>query len=323
MLNEVSVNVKTNKARVFVLEDHEETVNCICKELRLDGKIVSVAKNMNQFEHLLKGEVKADACSIDWSINNRYIGAEALKKIKTHEKECGTFVYTAYPDQINTAFSEGADYALVKGFDNYDEYLLEAEKAVQLGLLRKISERLKELGCLITSEVTPDKKEEEEAKIFKKAREIAFEKLLNGDDDTLIYLLKRRGWWKSFDSAHYSNLPFAEKLVYLLSNVQIKSEDITQILQCNKSDVQTILNDKKIPKKLQNKTERLLSILSYILRLSGYEPELMPYFWTVKKLFSGSLSSPPWDVVGLNEYLKCFKKDNNTIEKSLFWIRKN
>lgn len=323
MQNGISINSKTFNARVFVLEDHDETANCICKELRRDGKIVSVAKNMKEFESLLASDVKPDACSLDWNINKRDVGSEALAKIKSREKECGTFVYTVYEDKIEQALTEGADFALEKNFDNYDEYLTDAEKAIRLGLLRKISKRLNELGCFVASEFTPDTKEEKESEVLNQARKIAFEKAINGEEDELFHLLKRRGWWKSFDIAYYSNLPFAEKLVSLLNYVRAKEEDITQIFQCSKSNAQIILNDKKIPETIVKKADNLLSILAYILRLSDYEPELMSHFWTVKKLFRGSLNSPPWDSVGLYEYLKSSKKDNNTIEKSLFWIRNN
>jgi hypothetical protein len=41
-------------------------------------------------------------------------------------------IITAYLDQIREAFSEGADYALEKEFNNYGEYLAEAEKGARL-----------------------------------------------------------------------------------------------------------------------------------------------------------------------------------------------
>lgn len=305
----------------MVLEDHNETVDCICKELRRDGKVVSVAKNISDFEHLLNSEVSADACSLDWSINGRDAGSEALALIKKQDMDCGTLVYSVYKDKLEVALSEGADFVLRKEVDNYDEYLIEAEKAIQLGLLRKISNRLRELGCVISFESEPN--EEDEPEIFELARKIAFEKASAEEDDEIIHLLKRRGWWKSFDAHSYSNLPFTEKLNLLFSYVGVEKEDIAQIFQIDMRDAEIMVNEKKIPEQILKKADRMLSILAFLLRLTYYEPELMPYFWTVKRFFQGSLNAPPWDSVGLYEYLKNSKEDNDTIEKSLFWIRNN
>ena len=319
MESRVSIEAKTFQAHVIVLEDHDETADCICKELIKDGKVVSVAKDLKEFENLIKAENKADVCSIDWNINKKHVGLTALSLIRTHEKDAGKVVYSAYVDPRieNAALSGGADFVLRKIGANYDEYLEEVEKAAKLGISRHISRRLSELGHPLDISFTPSS--EEENLLWTQARQLAREKTLAGEDDELIQLLKRRGWWISFDAMFYSNLPFGEKLILLLDYVGAKAEDVAQFFECSLADVQKILKDKKVSAIFEERADELLSILAYVLRLSNYEPELMPHYWTVTNLFGGSLSSPPWDAHGLHEYLK--SSGVTGIEEALFWIR--
>src|SRR5688572_8069167 len=145
METHLSVGSDTVQAHVVVLEDHDETANCICKELRKDGKIVEVANTYEKFESLVRKDNKFDVCSVDWKIGNWSVGPTALSLIKTYEQDSGKVVYSVYVNQPNIrqeAHEGGADFILGKLGENYDDYRSEVEKAARLGLFRQIRRRL-------------------------------------------------------------------------------------------------------------------------------------------------------------------------------------
>jgi CheY-like chemotaxis protein len=310
------VNSRTYQASVAVLEDHDETADCICKVLRRDGKLVSVANTLDKFGDLIKGESKFDVCSIDWKINSRNVGSSALSLIRKYERDAGKVVYSVHKIE-REAISGGADFVLGKKLDNYDEYLGEVEKAARLGLSRQIATRLAELDHAVKLSVRPSQAEQEA--LFRQSRSVALEKTKSRERDELHTLLKRRGWWQSFDAVSYSNLPTWEKLTLLLDCVGAGADDVAQIFQCSLTDAQRILEEKKVASELADSADELLSVLAYLLRLSKDETALMPHYWTASNLFAGSLSSPPWDASGMYEYLRSGGKAG--IENALDWIR--
>jgi CheY-like chemotaxis protein len=314
------VNSKTFRASVAVLEDHDETVDCICKALRKDGKVVSVANSFQNFEKLVTGKNKFDVFSIDWKINDRNVGTEALDLIKTHENDAARLVFSVYlkqPQVKNQAISGGADFLLPKRLDNYDEYLGEVEKAAKLGLSRQISTRLKELGYQVNKSERPSL--EEEISLYNLARSVALEMKIARKADELLSLVKHRGWWGAFDVVSYSNLPNTEKLTTLLELAGVGSAELIPILECSPAQADQLLDQKLVANELEISADELLSVLAYLMRLAQDEPALMPHYWKQSDLFAGSLSSPPWDASGMSDYLKlCGKKG---IENALYWIR--
>lgn len=318
MDNRVSLDSNTVQAYVAVLEDHDETVNSISEKLETDGKFVQVAKTLDRFETIIKAERKFDVCSIDWAINERYIGSSALSLLRAYEKDAGKLVYSVHANRIKSAaYSEGADVVLWKIGENYDEYRAEVEKLARLGISRQIRTRLANLGHPFEKDFTLQSAEE--ADLMTKARELVRQKTLAGEDDELITLLRRRGWWLSFKRAAYSNLPTWEKLTLLFNYVNAQEDDITRMLGCSQADTKRLLDEKIVSDALEPVADEMLSILAYLLRLSKYEPELMPYYWKVANLFSKSLSSPPWDASGLYQYLRM--SGANGIRNALYWIR--
>ena len=320
MESKVAINSKTFQANVIVLEDHEQTANSMSRELRNDGKIVRLAKTLDNFETIIKGKDKFDVCSIDWDIGDRFVGDIALSLIKKYERDAGTVVYSVHvnKERIKKEAEEGgADVVLKKIGENYEEYRKEVEKVARLSFSRRISRRLIELDSPLNADSISE--DPDESVLWTQARQLAKKKALDGEDDELIHLLKRRGWWIPFDVTAYSDLPTEEKLSLLFDYVGVKAEDLSQILQCSLVDAQKILQDKEVSDKLEKSADEILSILAYLLRLSNYEPELMPHYWKVTNLFSASLSSPPWDGSGLFDYLK--SSGVTGVEEALYWIR--
>ncbi|HEY0170251.1 MAG TPA: hypothetical protein VGB98_04295 [Pyrinomonadaceae bacterium] len=319
----ISVNSNTVQANVALLEDHVETAVSISQELQRDGKIVRWAKTLDDFENIIKGADRFDVCSIDWDIGDRFVGAIALSLIKRYERDAGKVVYSVHvnkPRIVNEAIEGGADAVLKKIGSNYDEYRIKVEEVARLGIARQIFRRLDELGFPLATGITFDEKDEKQlAVLCAQARQAAKAKALAGEDDELIQLLKRRGWWMSFDVASYSNLPMEEQLALLFQYVGARAGDVNQIFQCSLIDAQKILNENKVSNKLEKSADEMLSILAYLLRISRYEPELMSHYWTVTNLFDASLSSPPWDTSGLSAYLK--SSGVAGIEDALHWIR--
>jgi DNA-binding NarL/FixJ family response regulator len=332
MVNESEIHSTTWQSRVIVLEDHNETADCICKALREDGKSVKVAKDLAEFEKYLKTDT-FDAGSVDWNINNVFVGPQALAQLKRYDPEAGRLVFSVHADEQQVerdAFSGGADFILEKVGDDYSEYLSKIEEAAQLGLSRRIARQLKNADRLPEElrEVNSLRFPldiEVEAKLYAGSRRLALEKAIADEGNGIIELVKHRGWWRRFNTKQFSEQPPAGQLGQLIEYMGAKPEDLARILRLEndgvlsflKGNLESVLSDDD----LSAHVDGLLSVLSYVLRLSNYEPEVMPYYWNVKDFFAGSLSSPPWDRFGLAEYLKTSGSDG--ITEAIFWIRSN
>jgi hypothetical protein len=320
MQTQVSVHADTVQATVAILEDHDETVRCICKELEEAGKIVKVAKSLDGFEKLVKSPDKFDVCSVDWKIDKQSVGSVALSLSRKHEPEAGKVVYSVLADQPrirHEAKEGGADFILRKVGDNYEQYLVFVEDAAKLGLSRHIKRRMGDLGHLVDIHLTPGG--QDETILFEEARRVGLEKAFDREDDELIDHLKRRGWFLSFDADFYANLPQEQKFALLFDYVGGTPEDLVRMIESDLSVANNALSGKYADNQLEDNMDALLSILAYVLTLSNSEPELMPHYWRVTKLFDASMSSPPWDASGLFEYLK--ETGMVGIEQALYWIR--
>jgi DNA-binding NarL/FixJ family response regulator len=297
-----------------------------------DGKSVKAAKNLADFEkHLRTGTF--DAGSVDWNINNVYLGPQALAQLRKYDPEAGKLVYSVHADEPQVernAFREGADLILVKIGDNYSDYLIKVEEAAQLGLSRRIARHLRESARLPDESGRPALLRfpldvEVEAELYSESRRLALENAIAREENEIIELVKHRGWWHIFNPKHFSELPPLGQLGELFEYAEGKPEDLARILCLGNDAALSLLTGDSEPLLLNSElavpVDALLSILSYVLRLSNYEPEVVPYYWNVKELFAGSLSSPPWDRFGLSDYLKTNGLEG--IREALFWIRSN
>ena len=125
------------------------------------------------------------------------------------------------------------------------------------------------------------------------------------------------------DTKSYSEMPWNNKVALLLKLSGTSTQDASKILGADRKSVDILLGaedlafNRGIP--LHERTDRLLSVLAYALRLSEYEAKIMPNIVREKNLFTQSLDPPPWDRVGLQDYL--FREEYRGIYTCLRWIR--
>lgn len=332
MLAESGIHSPTWQARVIVLEDHNETVECICKVLMRDGKTVTVAKNLADFEqHLTSGTF--DAGSVDWNINNRFVGLDALEKLNTYVPDAGKVVYSVHADEERVkadAKQERADFILEKIGDNFDEYLIRVEEAARLGLSRKIARDLKAHDLiprhmLEEAAVISPLNKEFEAFLYERSRQVALNQFVAGESNGLAELVKHRGWWRILNLKHFSELNPADQIGQLFQYVNGQPAELAKILECDlliATEILTLeLQYEHLSGGVKQFADKILSVLSYVLRLSAYEPDVMSHYWTATNLFAGSLSSPPWDQLGMTTYLQ--SRGREGIDTALYWIRNN
>lgn len=130
--------------------------------------------------------------------------------------------------------------------------------------------------------------------------------------EKLTDLLRRRGWWKHFDVQAYTKMPKRDKLITLIKCAHITTDELAQILEVDPRIAETLTSGKDEigldSRTLLEREDDLLSILAFILRLSQYDPELVPHLWRVKNFYSGSLDRPPWDELGMRNTSKWMAK---------------
>jgi CheY-like chemotaxis protein len=329
MVDTPNVDSQTHQAWVAVLEDDSGEAERIQETLEEDGKVVEIFSDVAPFVEYISTESAVDVGSIDWSVNNTYVGSSVLKKIREYEPVIGKVVYSVHAGESKVqrdAKNNGADFILEKSLRNIHEYAAKVEEAAQIGLSRKIARGLVEYGVfnpdfsLMTPPVDPDLKN----RLYKVSRKLVYDELLENRESKMLDLVKRRGWWKVFNPVQYSELPLLDKLSFLLECSSVGTEDLACILEIDEKAVIRLFNQDEskefYQREIFREIDNLLSIMAYVLRLSGYEPELMPYYWEKQGEFAGSLSLPPWDSMGLSNYLRESKRVG--IENSINWIRR-
>ena len=332
MMNQVELSrTKTWRPRIIVFEDHEDHLSCICKILRDEGMIVDVASDIEEFKSNLQRNTY-DASSVDWNVNDVYLGPVALRQLAANDPQAGKVVFSVLasdPKIKREAIAGGADFVLEKPpTEDYDEYLATIENAAQLGLSRRIAKCLADMGRWPKEKSSPQFwKFPVEASIESELRaaipNAIIETIGTSEEGDIMELAKHRGWLQVFDHDYYAELPEARKLRELILYVGTSTEDVAKILNVTPDVVESLLEGDELShpdhEQIEEHADKLLSILAYVLRLSTYQPELMSYYWTAKNLFPDSLSKPPWDHVSLANYLRCNQIAG--VNDALLWIR--
>ncbi len=121
------------------------------------------------------------------------------------------------------------------------------------------------------------------------------------------------------DAADFSNRTQLGKFIFLAIYIDLFPAQIAKIVNKTKTEVQFILT---YDTNLTNpETDMLLSVLAYVMRLSGYDTEMMSRMWNATGEFKNSTDPPPWDKVGLSSYLEA--TGSNGLSSTLEWIRKH
>jgi hypothetical protein len=135
--------------------------------------------------------------------------------------------------------------------------------------------------------------------------------------------LERRGWWKNYNLNYFIKLNWEEKLLELLYLFKLTSGELQKILELDDIISAKIsaknIKENDLKKKDKQGFNCLLSILSYLMRISSYEPLLMSEFFNAKELYSGTENIAPWNNIGLKNYL--LYEGRKGVINSVNWIR--
>jgi len=130
---------------------------------------------------------------------------------------------------------------------------------------------------------------------------------------------------QEFDSSAFVQLKKHERIKLLAEYAGVTAAEIGAMLEITEPQVAEYLSrgnfSEAVSQNVTDALDRLLSILGFTLRLSDYDPELMPYFWQVREYFKESFEKPPWDEVGLADYLKA--QGQHGLTEALNWIRRH
>lgn len=316
--------------RFGALDDEQEEVERIEVALAVFDKVkFEYANDYRGFIELMERH-SFDAVSIDWQfpfgINK---GPQLLDFLSKHYPDVGKVVYTRFQEFEDEALYRGADAYLVKPLDDdMSEYRTTMIEAARLGLARKIVRRMRELGQEGLPELPSGKllNSENESIIFGRVKEfIRDQRLKRREDEIMNELLRRRGWnfGVDFDPGAYARQPWRHKIIQLAHYVEITPEDMAQILgipDLSKVKILLGLEEGEVSDRpLLELADRLLSVLGYVLRLSEYEPGKMPMYWKIKDLYENSFEPPPWNRLGLKNFL--INSGPQGLYESLIWIR--
>jgi hypothetical protein len=133
-------------------------------------------------------------------------------------------------------------------------------------------------------------------------------------------LLATRGFWSAFDVREYYLLAKPQKLRRLLRFARVSPVKLSEILRIDRHRAEFLLAEESDGDNdcLIQSEDHLLSVLGFVLKMSNYEPELMPTFWESVDYFKDSDSAPPWDTIGLQNYLASSALGLN---EALKWVR--
>jgi len=323
------VNNAPIEANISILEDEPRTVRNLEEELQKPERVscrlhIETSTDIRNFIENVKSK-QFDIFSIDWELHKTNVGPEALEAIIENQPNAARIVYTKHKTDFPKAKRFGADGSLLKeANDNLDEYVRLVKNGIRLGFSRQICAEVHKLGSNGLPNLPSGQMLDENTEmiICDKSREVAYKNLFDNKALNLIDLLTRRNWWRTFSSESYVKQPIHKKLSYLLELVEENSSTVSKITGANEDDIVKYINDGSSSSgSQQDHLYSFVYILGFMLRLTGYQPELMLDFWRLSAVQLPELSGSPWSNIGFAEYLK--KYGPLAIEQCVIWIRKN
>jgi DNA-binding response OmpR family regulator len=329
---EMDLRMRPDQLRVLVLEDDDKVWReRIRKRLVSEGMMCDAVRDLGQFTALLQRE-DYDVASIDWKLERiREEGADeyggnVLAQLKEKNPAMGRVVFSAYMGNEHDkkeAFFLGADCVVEKhAISEDDEYVKAVLNAARLKFFRRVFRRLNPDDPREV-ELSNKLSDEQEQELYSQALRVLIASYLEGEEDgDLMNELERRGIVSRFDSPSYLNLPFFGKLAKLLSYVRVTPTELARILEVEVETADALLrgtNDPQISDLKRQGAYWLASILEFVLRLSDDKPTLMSGFWQAQHLYAESRNIPPWDELGLGNYLA--SNGTKGLEKAVRWIR--
>jgi CheY-like chemotaxis protein len=316
------------KQQIVVLEDDEAFARDICSQLESTGRVEAIAaKTLKDFVGIVR-TTELDAASVDWRLHHIDQGGEALDRLGQYQPSAGRLVYTFYPQYVSNATGR-TDYFVQKQQPQGPVgYIEKAVAAIRLGLARRTLACLQRAGELLSlGPLTPESLESAtERTLYDSARERLLRGILAGNiDGVLKRVTSRAGYWRSFDKAAYIKLPWSKKVSEACGFADFTPDDLARILgKCASGRLAETLvsgraENEEPSAELQNRLRSLMIVLSHILQISNYEPELVPYYWTIQQVHEGAAGPPPWDRDGLAKFLTAGNPNN--LDEAVYWIR--
>jgi DNA-binding NarL/FixJ family response regulator len=322
------VDAEPRGSSVAILEDEPSVSEDLNREISSLGySVVGIADNLESFETIVN-ESNPDAVSIDWSIHGVDQGPDALGFMRREHSSCGLLVYTKHKGRVQGARNWGADEIVIKrsGSAGLDDYMDSIRRAARVGLFRRIANCLTDLGVAVALTLAQlTRPLDHERELFDLSRRTFINRRAEGENPVkLRYLLLRRGWWQAFDLRSFVVLSPSRKLEQLIGPLGLDPPAIAVILGISEESASNLMLG-EIPshglkREELERVDCLLSVLAHVLRISQYEIEMMPYYWTTKGLYGAAAKQPPWDKQGLCDFLT--EKGPSGLADALYWIRR-
>jgi CheY-like chemotaxis protein len=315
---------RPSTARILIVEDDEPTAEMIRFKLSpLADKVVHRTVATATDAKAALAEESFHAVSVDCTLmGGLHSGPAVLKAIATAQPTAGRMVYAQCHQQSCLTFLREADEFLPKNGAAPEAFEEGMSRVIRLGYRRKIHGVL---ASILKPEQLPDfASVNDDVTLRSLSRQAAQEDA--GSDNgrrALLALLHERGWWRLFVAAEFARKGWSGRLAELLGYVGITPAELASVIRLPNTDVAQELLDgttrERIDVSALEGADRLLSILSYLLQLSAYQPERMKEHWVASGTYARSSNKPPWNDLGLREYL--IRQGPAGLEESLVWIR--
>lgn len=315
-------------SNVLILEDEPRVSTRLVGQLA-EHKVAActVAGNVAGLKEQVR-HMSFEAVSIDWELDGYFVGEEVLRILQSAQPAAATVVYTKHRRVLSDARSRGVDECLLKVDRRLGTYLDAVRRGVRLGHARHIAAQLVDLGAVSVPAFPPGRPLDEEAELALCAlgrSEAARRAFAGSNGFSLVSLLVRRGWWKPrrADIVQYAALPTVDKLKALLDMVDVSSDDLAKILDVSRQEAEALLGRTHAPEagavRPGSESHRLLAVLSSLLELASYQPDLMAELWESRGIYGGTAEAPPWDSLGLRRYLCAGGPP--AVADCLYWLR--
>jgi CheY-like chemotaxis protein len=314
-------NILPETSSVLILEDDNYYIDETQGMFTALNSKVSIARNGDQFISLLN-KPPFDVISIDCEIDEIRIGNLMLERAIQMQPDSAKVILTAYPNEKRKLSKLNYDWFFLK--DNLFEYEKKIDEAICLGKNRRIYNYLKKLNYIEIEEININEMSNSnfDEALFNAARSIAEKSILERKKDKkLISIISERGWWRNLDKEQYVKMSSIEKLGLFTEYLHISVNDLGSILDIEPSKVNSAIENKErnLDENTKEKVDDFISIMSYLLKITKYTPEMLSYYWNKNCMYKDSLNKPPWHDLGLSNYLS--KLGHWGINESMNWIR--
>lgn len=310
------------RGAILIVEDDAKVVDRLAGQVRERFPDASVSVKTTQAEAKKAIERdRWDAVSIDWELHEHYVGGQLLNALSP-QGTAAKLVYTQHETEADRARKLGADEFALKGNEDFVELMT---RGLRLSRVRQLIEHLRVFG---KNEAFPADMKALSETLEQRVHSLALSTVVEQRFDTspnataLKDVLAHVGWWERLDAGQYARLPHIDKLRYLADVIGLSDAALASSLDVPIAVAHRFLDPAGAPPedpKVRHRMDLFLSVCSYFLRVSGYEPELMAYHWRQRGIFAQAKEPPPWDADGIEPFLQT--TGTTGLDKAIEWIR--